>query len=113
MAITEKNMRQPSIDLPLDAIAAFCRKWKITEFPLFGSVLRDDFLPKSDVDVLVRFAPDANDNYSLRAFARMANELSDLLGRIVDLVSRDEAEQSANWIRRQENLHSAEVYYAA
>jgi uncharacterized protein len=111
MVIKEMNVKQPKVDLPLDAIAAFCRKWKITEFALFGSVLRDDFRPDSDIDVLVRFAPDAN--YSLLTFARMANELSDLLGRTVDLVSRDEVEQSANWIRRQEILHSAEVYYAA
>jgi predicted nucleotidyltransferase len=104
-------MPRPNIDLPLDAIAAFCRRWKITELALFGSVLRDDFRPDSDVDVLVRFAPDTD--YSLVAYARMANELSDLLGRTVDLVSRAEVEQSANWIRRQEILHSAEVYYAA
>jgi predicted nucleotidyltransferase len=43
----------------------------------------------------------------------MANELSDLLGRAVDLVSSEEGEQSANWIRRQEIMRSAEVYYAA
>jgi uncharacterized protein len=111
MAIEEISMPRPNVDLPLDAIAAFCRQWRITEFALFGSVLRNDFGPDSDIDVLVRFAPDAN--YSLVAFARMANELSDLLGRTVDLVSRDEVEQSANWIRRQEILHTAEVYYAA
>ena len=94
-------MRQRGIDLPLDAIAAFCRKWTITEFALFGSVLRDDFRPDSDID------------YSLLAFARTANELSDLLGRAVDLVSCEEVEQSTNWIRRKEIQRSVEVYYAA
>jgi uncharacterized protein len=65
--IEEVTMTQPKVDLPLNAIAAFCRKWKITEFALFGSVLRDDFRPDSDIDVLVRCKPDAN--YSLVAFA--------------------------------------------
>src|SRR2546423_5392847 len=111
MAIEEMCMTQRGIDLPLDAIAAFCRKWTITEFALFGSVLRDDFRLDSDIDVLVRFAPDAN--YSLLAFARTANELSDLLGRAVDLVSCEEVEQSTNWIRRKEIQRSVEVYYAA
>ena len=48
-----------NIDIPKETIAAFCQKWKIVEFSLFGSVLRDDFRPDSDVDVLVSFAPDA------------------------------------------------------
>ncbi len=47
------------IDLPMDEIVAFCQRWNITELALFGSVLRDDFGPESDVDVLVEFDPDA------------------------------------------------------
>src|SRR5437764_12019801 len=99
-----------NIDLPRQALVDFCRRWHVTEFALFGSVLRDDFRPDSDIDVLVRFAPDAY--YSLLTFARMANDLSDLLGRTVDLVSRDAVEQSGNWIGRHESLHRAELYYA-
>jgi len=52
-------MAQTQIDLPRDQIVAFCRRWKITELALFGSVLRDDFEPGSDIDFLATFAPDA------------------------------------------------------
>lgn len=97
--------------LPVDAIIAFCERWGITEFALFGSVLRDDFGPHSDIDVLARFAPDTH--YSLLTYARMENELSDILGRPVDLVDRKAIEQSTNWLRRQEILGAAEVLYAA
>ncbi|MBM4043470.1 MAG: nucleotidyltransferase, partial [Planctomycetes bacterium] len=50
-------MAAPRINLPTDKIEAFCRKWRIAEVSLFGSVLRDDFRPDSDVDVLVAFEP--------------------------------------------------------
>jgi predicted nucleotidyltransferase len=99
------------INVPIDTIAAFCKKWNIIEFALFGSVLREDFRPDSDIDVLVRFAP--NTDYGLLAHAHMENELSDLLGRPVDLIDRQAIEKSANWLRRQEILRTAEVYYAA
>ena len=48
-------MIYPQIEVPMDKIKDFCRKWKIKEFPLFGSVLREDFRPDSDIDVLVSF----------------------------------------------------------
>jgi hypothetical protein len=92
-------------------VEAFCRKWKITELALFGSVLRDDFRPDSDVDVLVSFAPDAD--WSLLDHMAMEEELAGILGRKVDLVSRRAVERSANRIRRQAILNSAEVVYAA
>jgi len=92
-------------------VEAFCRKWKITELALFGSVLRDDFRPDSDVDVLVSFAPDAD--WSLLDHLAMEEELAGILGRKVDLVSRRAVERSANRIRRQAILGSAEVVYAA
>jgi len=92
-------------------VEAFCRKWKISELALFGSVLRDDFRPDSDVDVLVSFAPDAD--WSLLDHLAMEEELAGILGRKVDLVSRRAVERSANRIRRQAILNSAEVVYAA
>lgn len=94
-----------------EAIAAFCRRWKITELSLFGSVLRDDFRPDSDVDVLVTFAPDAH--WGLFAHIQMEDELSTIVGRPVDLVSRWAVEHSHNWIRRTSILQSAEPIYAA
>ncbi len=89
-------------------IEEFCRKWKITELSFFGSVLRDDFRPDSDVDVLVAFAPEAH--RSLSNEGEMENELREILGRNVDLVSKRAIEQSPNWIRRKAILESAEPY---
>lgn len=97
----------PQLELPLDKIAEFCRKWQITEFALFGSVLRDDFRPDSDVDVLVTHAPDAH--YSLFDHVHMQDELAEILGRQVDLVDRRGVERSRNYIIRKEILKSAKV----
>lgn len=93
--------------IPMDRekVAAFCGKWRITEIALFGSVLREDFRPDSDVDVLVKFAPDAE--WSLFDHVAMQDELSGILGRKVDLVSRSAVERSENWIRRKAILESA------
>ena len=99
------------IDLSGDELAEFCRRWKIVELALFGSVLRSDFKPDSDVDMLVSFAADAQ--WSLLDHVRMQDELSDLLKRNVDLVSRKGIEKSRNYIRRRAILESSEVIYAA
>jgi uncharacterized protein len=104
-------MIDPKINIPREQIAEFCRCWKITEFALFGSVLRDDFGPESDVDVLVTFAQDAQ--WSLLDHVEMQDELIVILGRNVDLVSRRGIEKSRNKLRRKEILESAEVYHAA
>ena len=88
-----------------ETLAAFCRRWQIERFELFGSVLRDDFRPDSDVDVLVTFAPETH--HGLFAFARMEEELSALVCRNVDLLTRGSVERSENWIRRDEILRSA------
>lgn len=102
---------QPHIVIPFNALAVFCCRWQITEFALFGSVLRDDFHPDSDVDVLVTFAPTAH--WTLLDFTQMQTELKTLLGREVDLVSRRGIEASHNHIRRQAILSSAEVVHVA
>lgn len=98
------------IDLPMDEIKAFCQRWKITEFALFGSVLREDFSPDSDIDVLVTFAPDA-DLFADRE--RIRDELESILGRPVDVVYRRVIEQDRNYIIRRAILRSAQVIYAA
>jgi hypothetical protein len=59
-------MSKPKINIPKDKIEDFCRRWKIKEFALFGSVLREDFRPDSDVDVLVSFAPDGGITFDNR-----------------------------------------------
>jgi predicted nucleotidyltransferase len=99
------------IAIDRERIAEFCRRWKIVEFSLFGSVLRDDFRPDSDVDVLVSFAPDAE--WSLFDHVAMEDELIGIIGRKVDLVSRRAVERSENWIRRKAILGSAEPVYVA
>jgi predicted nucleotidyltransferase len=95
--------------LDREKIAEFCQRWKITELALFGSVLREDFRSDSDVDVLATFAPDAQ--WSLFDHVDIEEELSVLVGRKVDLVSRRAIERSANWIRRKAILETAEPYY--
>jgi uncharacterized protein len=100
-----------AIDIDRPGVIAFCRKWKIKELSLFGSVLRDDFRPDSDVDVMVDFAPDAD--WSLWDHVTMGDELSELLGHSADLVTRRAVEASPNFIIRRSILGSAERFYAA
>lgn len=107
----EDLLMKTRIDIPSQQIADFCQRWMIIEFGLFGSVLRDDFQPASDVDVLVSFAPEAR--WSLFDLVEMENELSQLLKREVDLVEREAVERSPNYIRRKNILQSAQVVYAA
>lgn len=94
-----------------DGIAAYCRRWKIVELSVFGSVLRTDFGPDSDVDVLVKFDPTAR--HGLSEWMEMERELVEILGRDVDLISRQAIEWSDNYIRRKAILESAQVVYAA
>jgi predicted nucleotidyltransferase len=95
------------IDIPRESIAEFCRRHQIRRLALFGSVLRDDFRLDSDVDVLVEFDPQAG--MGLFTLAAMELELSELLGRKVDL--RTPAELSRYF--RDEVVESSEVLYAA
>ncbi len=99
------------IDLDREGIADFCRRWKIVELALFGSVLRDDFGSESDVDVLVSFSPAAR--WSLLDIVRMERELADMFDRKVDLVERRAVERSENYIRRRAVLSSLEPIYVA
>jgi len=105
------TMTQARIDLPKEEITEFCKKWKIHEFSFFGSVLRDDFRPDSDIDVLVTFEEDAR--HTLFDLVHMQDELKQIFGRDVDLVSRRGIESSRNHIRRDAILNSAEAIYAA
>lgn len=91
-------------------IVLFCKRWKIREFAVFGSVLRDDFKPESDVDVLVTFSQTAE--WGLFDHVQMRNELEFLLGRKVDLVTRRALEQTQNQILRERILNSAKVIFS-
>jgi predicted nucleotidyltransferase len=96
------------IEVPQARVEEFCRKWKISEFALFGSVLRDDFRPDSDVDVLVTFVPGAEPGY--RDLLAMEGELREIVGREVDLV---EKEGIVNPFRKHHIQHHHRVLYAA
>jgi predicted nucleotidyltransferase len=97
---------QTKIDIPTDKIAALCRRYRVRELALFGSALRDDFRPDSDVDFLVKFEPEAQIGFM--DLSGMQLELADLLRRPVDLVPADGLKP----VIRDEVLHSAEVVYA-
>lgn len=94
----------------MEQIEGFCDRWHITEFSLFGSVLREDFHPEtSDVDVLVSFAPDARKG--LTEWLQMKEELEALFNRKVDFVSKTAVQESHNWLRKRNILNSALVLY--
>jgi predicted nucleotidyltransferase len=95
--------------LPMDKIAEFCRRWKIQEMAVFGSALRADFSPESDIDVIVAF--DDTAEWSLLDHIRMQQELQAILQRDVDLVTRRAIERSQNWIRRREILSTASIIF--
>ena len=99
------------LDLDHARIAEVCQRWKITELALFGSSLREDFQPESDVDVLVSFAPEARP--SLFDLAHIEEELSALFGHKVDLIERRAVERSENYIRRKHILESAQPIHVA
>ncbi len=97
------------IELPYDALEDYCRRWKINKLEVFGSILRDDFGPESDVDFLVTFDPSAS--WTLFGMVRAENELAALVGRPVDIVERDCIEQSKNWMRRKLILGNTRTIY--
>jgi len=98
------------LQLPIDRerIAEFCGRWRVVELSVFGSVLREDFGPHSDVDVLVAFSPNAP--WSLFDLVDMIDELKTIFQRDVDLVERDAIR---NPFRRRAILGHREILYAA
>jgi uncharacterized protein len=99
-------MKTQNVDISKEKIAQFCRQWHITKLSLFGSVLRDDFRPDSDIDVLVEFHPEHIPGFL--KLHRIQEELSTLLGnRHIDLVTP----KFLNHRIRDRVLSEAEVYY--
>jgi len=101
----------PQVAIAPEHVRQFCERWRVTEFALFGSVLTKEFGPASDIDVLVTFAPEAR--WTLFDMFRMREELKQMFGREVDLVSRGGLEASRHYLRRKGILSSAQVIHAA
>jgi len=101
-------VRRIGIEIPTQRLGAFCLKWKVAELALFGSVLREDFGPQSDVDVLVELAP--GHGLSLFDWVEMIDELEVIFGREVDLVSK---RGLRNPFRKHRILTTREIIHAA
>jgi predicted nucleotidyltransferase len=101
-----------ALDLDRTAIEAYCRKWRIMELSLFGSVLRPaEFHDDSDVDFLITFDDAAR--WTLFDFVEMKEELKTIVGRSVDLVEKPVVERSPNYIRRRHILENQRTFYVA
>lgn len=103
----------PHIDVSRNRIEMFCKRWRITELAVFGSVLRDDFGSDSDVDVDVLFRSEPDARPTLIDMVHMEEELSAIFGWNVRLTMRNAIENSRNYIRRKDVLETAQVVYAA
>lgn len=100
---------QQRLGLSIEQIAQFCQRWHITELSLFGSVLGNQFHTDSDIDILIRFAP--NTRQGLLTLAKIKHDLEVNTGRAVDIALKESVENSENWIRRNEILNTAQVIY--
>jgi predicted nucleotidyltransferase len=94
-----------------DAIAEFCRRWKIAQLAVFGSAARGRMHPESDLDLLVTFANDAD--WTMFDHYRMENELTRLFARDVDLISITALRENPNPIYAKEIIETARTIYAA
>jgi uncharacterized protein len=101
------------LELPVTEVADFCRRWGIARLDIFGSVLRDDFGPDSDVDFLFTPGPgfQRDKAYGPWMSDQMSDDLSGLLGRPVDLLERSHVERMTNWIKRRHILQTALPVY--
>jgi len=98
-----------NIEIPSAQINEFCQRWKVQELALFGSVLREDFRPDSDIDVLISFTPD--NCWTLFDRVDMKDELTEIFGRKVDLVNKKGLERSQNYLRKNDILSTSKVIY--
>lgn len=100
------------IALPLEGIASLCARFGVQELSVFGSVLRNDFHPGSDVDFLVLFKDNDVGEWASK-YTELEGELSSLIGRKCDVVDRNAVEHSENYLRRRHILTSARRVYVA
>lgn len=110
MSVEIQTLIERRLGVSQTAIIEFCQRWQIIEFAVFGSVLRSDFHPDSDIDVLVTFAPEAK--RGLTETIQMQDELKAMFHRDVDFIVKTALKKSQNWLRRQTILDSAQVIYA-
>lgn len=110
MSVEIQTLIDKRLGVSQTAIIEFCQRWQIIEFAVFGSVIRSDFRPDSDIDVLVTFAPEAK--RGLTETLQMQDELKAMFHRDVDFIVKTALEKSQNWLRRQTILDSAQVIYA-
>jgi uncharacterized protein len=92
-------------------IEEFCKEWNVKELQVFGSVIRNDFRPDSDIDIVVDFLPGTV--HTLIDLAKMEEELEHIFNRRVDLMTRQAIEESRNYIRRKTILSTMERVYSA
>jgi len=104
-------MATMNLGVEMERIADFCRRWKISSLSIFGSAVRGELQPDSDIDLLVTFRSDAD--WTMFDHFTMEDELTRLLGREVDLISVRAVEENPNPITRREILDSARQIYAA
>ena len=89
---------------------AFCQHWQISELAAFGSILREDSRPDSDIDLLIQFTPQAPQG--LLTLAKIKHALEACSNRKIDIAIKESVENSSNLFRRAENLNTAQVIYA-
>lgn len=100
---------QQRFGLSMPEIATFCQRWRITELSLFGSVLGNQFHSDSNIDILIRLAP--NTRQGLLTLTKIKHDLEASTERAVDIALKEAIETSENWIRRNEILKTAQVIY--
>jgi predicted nucleotidyltransferase len=111
--LKQGSMLTSQIELPMEKIADFCRRWGVARLEIFGSALRDDFGPHSDVDFMFTPGPGFQRDKAYGPWGRdyMAEELASMLGREVDLIERNRIERMDNWIKRRHILQTAASVY--
>ncbi|MGL5083911.1 MAG: nucleotidyltransferase family protein [Microcoleaceae cyanobacterium] len=107
----DKKLIYHRLNITPEQLVGFCKQHHILELALFGSILRDDFKPDSDIDILIIFDHQSNPHLSLMDLVSMEYQLEDMVGREVDLIEKRSIVDSHNWIRRNNILNTAQVIY--
>ena len=109
--MTTSTLSAQRHQLPMEAIESFCLKWNVAEMSLFGSAVRSDFAPDSDVDVLVQYQPGKNLPEKIELVVDRGEALSSVFGQEADMVDMDALRESRNWLLRKRILEEAVKIY--